>query len=355
MTYHACMPIGSDPIIVKLIGKRPIHERAQFLRQFPRGEPVWGRCRFVFHHRETQYDWLVAYDEVHPAGERLGCPRANTMLITAEPATIKVYGKAFTRQFGHVLTSQEPFAMDHPSVIRHHPALMWYFGMPLGQGDDPPRTYDQIKHDPPAVKDGLLSSVCSNKAMGHTLHRLRYDFTMALKEAMPGFDLFGRGIRDINDKAEALDRYKYHVAIENHLAPHHITEKLTDSYLAGALPFYFGAPNAEDYFPRDSFIPIDIRDTAGAIERIKQAIADDEYTRRLPALMEAKRIALDEQNLFAVLSRHIERLDTGQRGSDGTMIASRKVIRRRNPIKALGYLCERYAVQARARRASKAV
>lgn len=349
------MPAASKPIIVKLIGKRPIQDTTQYLRHFPNDDPTWGNCRFVFEHQANEYDWLVAYDEVHPAGEKLACPRRNTMLVTAEPATIKVYGKAFAGQFGHILTSQEPFAIDHPSVIRHQPALLWYFGVPLNPGGDKPRNYDRLSRGPGVAKDGLISSVCSNKAMGHTLHRLRYDFTLALDSAMPQFDLFGRGIRDINDKAEAMDRYKYHVAIENHLAPHHITEKLTDSYLAESLPFYFGAPNAGDYFPPESFIPIDIRDADSAIARIRQAIENDAYAKRLPAVLEAKRVTLEEQNLFAVLAKQIERLDTGQRGGAGETILSRKVIRRRNPLTGLSYLYERYSVQARSRRATQAI
>ncbi|MEZ6050382.1 MAG: hypothetical protein R3C02_03185 [Planctomycetaceae bacterium] len=42
--------------------------------------------------------------------------------------------------------------------------------------------------------------------------------------------------------------YRYHVAVENHIAEHHWTEKLADAFLGATLPFYFGCPNASDYF-----------------------------------------------------------------------------------------------------------
>ena len=341
---------GGNEILVKLVGKRPLDGDAEMHRFFPEGKPQWGRCRFLFDHQVDRYDWLVAYDELPPGVTTLPCPRQHTLLVTAEPASIKVYGRAYLRQFGHVLTSQEPYAIDHPGVIRHHPALMWYYAIPLGDSGVEARTFEQLRQGPPVAKDALVSTVCSNKAMGHTLHRLRYDFTQALKRAMPELDVFGRGVRDIADKAEALDAYKYHVAIENHLAPHHITEKLTDTFLAGALPLYFGAPNAADYFPAQSFIPIDIRDTDAAIARVKQAVADDEYEKRKDAIAEARRITMQEQNLFAVLAREIERLDTGLRGPQGDTMVSRKQFRNRNPIGALRYLYERYTVQARVRR-----
>ena len=342
-----------ETILVKLVGKVSYYDDMPKRRCFPGCEPVWGRCRFLFDQHADRYDWLVAYDELPPEPITLPCPRQHTLLVTAEPASIKVYGSAYLRQFGHILTSQEPFAIDHPGVIRSQPALMWYFGIPHSPTADGPRTYDQMKLGLHTPKDRILSTVCSNKAMGHTLHRLRYDFTQKAKAAIPELEVFGRGVRDIDDKAEALDRYKYHLAIENHLAPHHITEKLTDTYLAGALPLYFGAPNAADYFPKDSFIPVDIRDTRGAIDTIRRSIDNNEYEKRIDAIMEARRLTLDEHNLFAVLSRNIERLDTGKRGGDGGVLVSRRAFRKRNPISAVAYLLERYRVQARVRRASR--
>ncbi|MGB0767790.1 MAG: glycosyltransferase family 10 domain-containing protein, partial [Phycisphaeraceae bacterium] len=309
----------SDPacITVKFVGRRPIHDDAPYRRQFPDGQMQWGRCRFVFHDDADRYDWLVAYDEVPPDGVRLACPREHTLQVITEPATIKVYSRAYLAQFAHVLTSQEPYAAPHSGVIRSQPALLWYYGVPLGEGSKHPRPYNDLVAGPSTLKDRAIATVCSNKRMGHTLHRLRYDFTQAAKAALPELDVFGRGVRAINDKAEAMDRYRYHLAIENHLAPHHITEKLTDSFLAGTLPFYFGAPNAGDYFPTDSFIPIDIRRPDEAIATIRRAIDDDAYTQRLDAIKEARRRTLEEHNLFAVLAHHIERLDTGRRGGDG--------------------------------------
>ena len=346
------MPSEPDQseIRVKFVAKLPTTTPVpRILRLFPGGDPVWGRCRYTFHHDDNEYDWLVAYDEIPPGTTQLACPKQHTLLVTAEPSSIKVYGSKYLSQFGHVLTSQEPFAIDHPGVIRHHPALLWYFGKSL----EDLRTYEKNQQAPPFPKDKVISTVCSNKAMGHTLHRTRYQFTQALKQAMPQLDHFGRGVHEIKDKSEALDRYQYHVAIENHCAPHHITEKLTDTYLGAALPFYFGAPNVSDYFPRDSYIPIDIRKTEQAIERIKQAVVNNEYEKRLPAIMEARRITLEEQSFFAVVSREIERLDTGRRGPEGAKLVGRRTLRNRNPIGALCYLRERYAVQARLKRESK--
>lgn len=349
MPEHASEPTR---ITVKFIIKNPIQDETPWRRQLPDKAASFGRCDFTFDPDAGQYDWLVVYDELPPQGEALACARDHTLLVTAEPSSIKVYGSAYLKQFGAVLTSHEPWAMKHREIIRRMPCLFWFYGRPT-TGSGTTKTYDMLRSETLAEKDLLISAACSNKRMGHTLHKARYDFVQAVKQAIPELGVFGHGMKEMNDKAESLDRYRYHLALENHWAPHHITEKLTDAYLGGALPFYFGAPNAADYFPEDSFIPIDTRKPAESIAIIQQAIANNEFEKRQSALAEAKRRVLDEHNLFVVLANEIERLDTSKRGSDGAKLINRRVFRKRNPIGAVGYLIERYAAQAKTRRAMR--
>ena len=49
--------------------------------------------------------------------------------------------------------------------------------------------------------------------------------------AFPEADWYGRGMCAIDEKANALFPYQYHLCIENHLAKHHWTEKLADAFL----------------------------------------------------------------------------------------------------------------------------
>jgi len=346
-------PGDQDRITVKFVIKNPILDETPWRRQLPDAAPCFGRCDFTFDPDARQYDWLVVYDELPPDGEALACPREHTMLITVEPSSIKVYGNKYLGQFGAVLTSHEPWAMKHPNLIRHMPCLHWFYGRPTTDKTAKTILFDELASMSPPEKDLLVSAACSNKRMSHTLHRARYDFVQVVKGAIPELGVYGHGMKEMNDKAESLDRYRYHLALENHWAPHHITEKLTDAFLGSALPFYFGAPNAADYFPAESFIPIDIRQPAESVAVIKQAIADNEFEKRQGALVEAKRRTLEEHNLFAVLAREIERLDTGKRGSSGEKLINRRVFRKQNPIGALGYLFERYSAQAKTRRAMR--
>ncbi len=318
---------------------------AKFLRQFPGSFPQWGDCLFDFDLDCKEYDWLVVYHDLPPSDyffteEKLACPRERTMLITGEPSTITVFGKDYLKQFGYILTFQEAWAMKHPNVIFHHPGLMWHYGLPFE--NDEFITLDEIAATPPPEKTRMLSTVCSQRTGNITLHSTRVDFTWRLKEELPEMDIFGHGVNPMNDKAEALDPYRYHIAVENHVYDHHLTEKLPDAFLGYTLPFYHGAPNASEYFPKESFISIDINDYDRARDIIKSHLANDEYQDRLPYIIEARRRVLEDQNLFAILSSKIAEKDAEITTTTmGKVIRNRSTMRIKNPLAGLRSLSQK--------------
>lgn len=329
---HTESVFPGEIIRVKLVSRFPAEH---WLHQLPHGDARWGRCEYLFDRDTRDYDWLVVYDDIPPgkdeakgdSSEALACPVANSILVTTEPSSIKTYGNNFTRQFGAILTSQEEWALPHPQRIYSQPALHWFYGV----GTQHIISFDEMASNPPSAKTRDISMVFSPKSMRHTLHWRRHEFMQQLMVSMPEMDVFGRGARPLDDKAEALDSYRYHVAIENYIGPHHWTEKLSDAFLGLTLPFYAGCPNATDYFPPDSFIPVDMKDPAGAARIIRQAIMDNEYEKRLPAIIEARRRVLFEHNLFAVVSREIEKrhLPNAQT-SDHGVIYSRHALRKKS-------------------------
>lgn len=316
-----------------------------FLRQFPGSLPQWGDCLFDFDVDCRDYDWLVVYQDL-PRGdgyfteEKLHCCRERTMLLTGEPSTITVFGTDYLRQFGCILTFQELWAMQHPNVIFHHPGLMWHYGLPFDQGNY--ITWDTLAATPPPEKSRMISTVCSQRTGNVTLHSTRVDFTRRLKYDLPELDIFGHGVKPMNDKAEALDPYRFHIAVENHVYDHHLTEKLPDAFLGYTVPFYHGAPNAADYFPRESFIPIDINDYPRAREIIKSHLANNEYRDRLPYIVEARRRVLEEENLFAIVSRIIGEQDRQiTTATMGRVIRNRSTMRIKDPIAGIRSLTQK--------------
>jgi len=311
-----------------------------WLKRFPGYVPTWGACDFIFDQACHAYDWLVVYDDLPKSGderfpiwaERLPCPRDNSLLITAEPSTIKNYGRSFVNQFGWILSSQEPWAIKHPRVILSQTGYVWFYGSSGDRG-----SYDVLSRQEPPHKPLPISTVCSSKQMRHTLHHARYQFTQDLKAKLPVMDVFGAGVRPIDDKADAVDPYQLYLSIENHLCRHHWTEKLSDPFLGYCLPLYHGCPNILDYFPAESFIPINIHHFEESLERIKQALRDREYDKRLPAIREARRRIINEYALFPLVARLIEERHqlTGQGPFAPHTIHSRRALRKKQPLAAL--------------------
>lgn len=332
------------PIRVKFLARTSAdQDPALWLSLFAKRAPKFGDCEFIFDLGAQSYDWLVVYEDLtflpgetrSNRSETLACARENTLFITTEPTSIKIYGPHYLRQFGHVLSVQPRNIISHPNQIFETPPLRWYYGRPLSPDDNEYIDIDTYAATPPLEKTAQLSAVCSDKQMTPTLKQ-RYDFTAGLKARLgDDFDWFGRGIRPISDKAEAMDRFRYHIAIENHIEPHHWTEKIADCFLAYCLPFYYGPPNINDYFPKESIIPIDIFDSEGAARIIKNAIDNGEYEKRLPAIIEARKRVLTDYNMMSTISRLIkERHNATLPAKPNQYIYGRHIFRHKHPVAA---------------------
>ena len=251
------------------------------------------KYEFVYDPAREDYDWLVVFDEMPVDREVLRCPRERTILCTWEPVSIKSYSRAYMRLFGHLLTNRPPEAENHPHYHLGRGYFIWF-------------VHDIPKLGAAVGKPNVISAVCSSKQMKHTKHFARYELVSKLASAISGMDWYGKGVKPLARKEDALVPYKYHVAIENHLAPHHWTEKFADAILCECLPFYAGDPALTEIFPKECFIPIPIDDPAEAVRIVKEAIAAGEYEKRREAILEAKRLILCKYNFWQQVVEVIE-------------------------------------------------
>lgn len=278
-----------------------------------------------------EYDWLVVYDEM-PSKEILACPQAHTILATQEPVSVKGYSGAYVRQFAHYLTNRPLDAEKHPGYFLGRGYYRWY--------NDRGYVENRDVKIPPKTK--VVSTVCSSKQMRHTFHYARLNLVCHLAQTISGFDWFGRGVRPLAKKYEALDPYKYHVVVENHIAPHHWSEKIADALLCECLPFYAGDPLLSEALPPDSYIPIPIDDPLESERIIKEAVAADEYSKRREAILEAKRLLLEKYNFWAQTITVIESANHAADGDAGVGMAiySRHAIRWRSVSACMEDFCE---------------
>ncbi|MFC1513307.1 glycosyltransferase family 10 domain-containing protein [Thermodesulfobacteriota bacterium] len=137
-------------------------------------------------------------------------------------------------------------------------------------------------------------------------HYLRFSLLDFFRQNAPDIELFGRAVRPIDDKWQGIVPFYYSLAIENNSGPDMWTEKLADCFLGWTIPFYYGCTNLEEYFPKDSFIQLDIHDPEKTLTAIRENATPENWASRLPALEEARRLILQRYQLFPFLAERIK-------------------------------------------------
>lgn len=275
-----------------------------WFRQTPDNSGVWGGCRFVIDEPIKACDFWVVIDGI-PDSQVCRCPPQNTLFIASEPNSVKSYREGFLDQFAAIWTTHPD--QRHKNAARRPPYLPWHIGIDW-QSDDPAASaanFNAIETYLPVEKKRNLSVITSDKAFT-PWHAKRITFVEQLKRHFDQrIDVYGRGIRDIGDKAEAILPYRYHVVLENSCFQDYWTEKLCDSFLGGAFPIYWGCPNADAYFPENSFAKIDMEDVDASIDTIENILRAEKYEKIIPDLLEARRRILYKYNIFQILSEYV--------------------------------------------------
>jgi hypothetical protein len=253
------------------------------------------------------YDYLVIWDRP-PGLVKRRCASENTVHVGTEPNSIQRYDQQFVDQFARCLTIDPE--ISHPGAVYSQPGLTWHLGWkPRTDSSQCALSWEQLRalFDEPRAK---LISVIASDNTSTPEHKKRLAFANALKVHFGDrLELFGRGLRNMDDKLEALRGYRFHVALENSSYPHYFSEKLSDPLIGGCQPIYWGCPNVADYFPEEALILIDVDHIHQSINRIEKAIADDEDKRRQDARRVAREMVFYEHNIFALLTRHFDEME----------------------------------------------
>jgi len=205
--------------------------------------------------------------------------------------------KNFLAQFSHVYTYHQYFGS---SVKSQPPFLPWMINANHGESifmnhERGVHFFQNLNH---LNKTKLLSVICSTQELTPA-HKMRLRFVQQLqKHFTSDLDWFGNGIDSVSEKWQALAPYKYTIALENQSRHNVITEKLGDSFLALSYPFYWGAPNANQFFNPDGFSQINIEDFDESVKIIERILYADKYSEKLPILIENKNQVLHNFNFI---------------------------------------------------------
>jgi hypothetical protein len=264
---------------------------SRLLRQTPGGNGVWGAVQFTTND-VTECDYLILLNNRHSKPLQVLCPRSHVWCVMQEPYVPGIHDwmvdghEQFTRVFTHYVPRRDP------KYVRSQPAVPWWVGL----------NYDELVASKVPDKPRGVSYIASNQTSlaGHRKRNALREFLM--REASGKVDIFGRGVRYIDDKWDALAPYRYSIAVESTSSSDYWTEKIADCFLSWTIPLYDGCPNIEHYFPADSLIRIDADNQVATLARVNELLGCDEWEQRLPALHEARRRVLETYQIFPFLA-----------------------------------------------------
>jgi glycosyltransferase involved in cell wall biosynthesis len=314
--FRARSPMAAETTLVRIAAD---WDCSNILRQTPGGSGLWESIRFTID-PVPECDYLFMFNNRRLAPLEVRCPRDHVWCMIQEPYIPVLFDwmveghEAFARVFTHHVPSADP------KYIRSYPILPWLVG----------RSYDELVSAKVPDKTRNVSWIASNLTLlrGHRKRNALRAFL--LRKRPQNVDIFGRGVRYIEDKWDALAPYRYSLAIENSSSPDYWTEKVADCFLSWTLPLYDGCTNLEDYFDPESFIRIDARDHAGTLRRIEELCRSDEWERRMPAIAESRRRVLSEYQLFPAFARIIKAYGTAAGARETIRIAGYQPARRKH-------------------------
>jgi hypothetical protein len=288
------------------------------IRQTPGSKGIWGNHTFFINQDIEECDYWIVYDALGKT-ERTICQSGNVILFTGEPPSVKKYSNSFIRQFSTIVTSHKD--IKHNNAIFKQQGLPWMAGAKYLSKENKWDNinflnYDDFQLNNLPKKEKEISIIVSNKTYTQG-HEQRIKFLNRLMETFScRIDVFGRGFNEIEDKYDSMAPYRYSVVLENCSVNDYWTEKLSDAYLCGSFPIYYGCPNILDYFPEGSLARIDIYDIEDSIERIKSVVDSDVYEHSHDLLEKSKDLVLNKFNLFPSITGLIGELEKRSNNSD---------------------------------------
>lgn len=158
-----------------------------------------------------------------------------------------------------------------------------------------PHPYPFMINDVVPFQSKQFCTLISGNKTSKYVHELYSERERAIRffEKYPQlFGFYGRGWRskgyknykgEVVEKVNILKNYKFCICYENSSdEPGYITEKIFDSFHAGCVPVYYGAPNITKYIPENCFI--DFRKFDKNYDRLLgylQSITAEEYQKFL--------------------------------------------------------------------------
>lgn len=144
-------------------------------------------------------------------------------------------------------------------------------------------------------KNKLLSTVISHKRFLEG-HKMRYALLEKIKN-LGIVDIYHNNFiklpREENGKINSLKDYMFQIVIENSNYNYYYTEKISDCFLTGTIPIYWGCPKISEIFNANGIITFE---TLNECVNIIKSLTKEDYESKLEYVKENYEIALKLEN-----------------------------------------------------------
>jgi hypothetical protein len=173
------------------------------------------------------------------------------------------------------------------------------------------KTYNQLMNEMvEKTYDKELSVILSNKYSDPGQIK-RVNFTKYLDNNYDKLHYYGsltdikqnKGDLPYHQKDNGLFPYKYTFNVENNNIVNYASEKIYDAILAECLIFYWGCSNLEKYIDSKAFIRLDLEDFDNDLTVIKNAIENDEWSKRIDVIRQEKKKILNNYQIFPKIEK----------------------------------------------------
>jgi Glycosyltransferase family 10 (fucosyltransferase) C-term len=267
------------------------------------GQPTWGDVEFVVNPPSGSFEGAIVLQSMEALDKpyELIIPANHSILAILEPPDLLFLPSGYVQQFGAVVGCD--WRWNYRRRLSGPAGHGWFVETNIAH-------FDSMVDLP---KPKLISAVISAK-QDTQQHRKRLRLMEGLKEHFGDkLDWFGRGVMDLGErKIDGLRDYRYHVVIENGCWRDYWTEKIADAFVANCFPFYCGAPNIFDYFPRESMEIISLDDLPATIASIEAAIYTNRQAAAQGALLKARQLVKGKFHRYQLFRAYLERLPKGR-------------------------------------------
>lgn len=206
-----------------------------------------GFNSYLSHYYSLDVSKVFLMNDIAAGSELLQIPKEKLVLFVWEPGGVS---HAYTDYFSHVYTYNDDLVDGVKYFKFYYPVLT------------------PMCEDIPSFKDKKLCVMISHTASKERIKMIEFFETKPLEN----FEFFGftpmiksdryrgsvPGHPLSQEKFSLLKQYRFCVCFENSFINGYITEKIFSCFAAGCVPIYFGAPNIEEYIPKECYI--DYRD-----------------------------------------------------------------------------------------------